>query len=57
MVALDIADRCVAAGFPYYGLEFRDLNDNLLADIHGISLATKRVEFEGRACELIIGSA
>lgn len=39
MVALGIADRCVAAGFPYDGLEFRDLNDNLLADIHGIPLA------------------
>lgn len=39
MVALGIADRCVAAGFPYDGLEFRDLNDNLIADLHGIRLA------------------
>lgn len=39
MAELGIADRCVAAGFPYDGVEFRDLNDNLLADIHGIPLA------------------
>lgn len=39
MVALGIADECVAAGFPYDGVEFRDLQGNLLADIHGIKLA------------------
>ncbi len=39
MVALGIGERCVAAGFPYDGLEFRDLHDNLLADFHGVPLA------------------
>jgi 2-polyprenyl-6-methoxyphenol hydroxylase-like FAD-dependent oxidoreductase len=39
MAALGIADQCVAAGFPYDGLEFRDLAGNLLADIHGMRLA------------------
>lgn len=39
MVALGIADRCIAAGFPYDGLEFRDLHDHLIADLHGIPLA------------------
>ena len=39
MAALGIAEQCVAAGFPYDGLEFRDLEGNLLADIHGIAVA------------------
>src|SRR5262245_3429850 len=39
MAALGIADKCVAAGFPYDGVVFRDLNENVLADIHGIPLA------------------
>lgn len=39
MAALGVAEQCVAAGFPYSGLEFRDLNGNLLADIHGIAVA------------------
>lgn len=39
MAALGIAEKCVAAGFPYDGLEFRDLAGNLLADIHGVKVA------------------
>jgi 2-polyprenyl-6-methoxyphenol hydroxylase-like FAD-dependent oxidoreductase len=39
MAALGVANQCVAAGFPYDGLEFRDLEGTLLADIHGIPLA------------------
>lgn len=39
MAALGVAEKCVAAGFPYDGLEFRDLDGNLLADIHGIAVA------------------
>jgi len=39
MAALGVAEKCVAAGFPYEGLEFRDLQGNLLADIHGIAVA------------------
>lgn len=39
MVALGIADQCVAAGFPYDGFEYRDIHGNLIADLHGIPLA------------------
>jgi 2-polyprenyl-6-methoxyphenol hydroxylase-like FAD-dependent oxidoreductase len=39
MAALGIAEKCVAAGFPYDGLEFRDLEGHLLADIHGVRVA------------------
>jgi 2-polyprenyl-6-methoxyphenol hydroxylase-like FAD-dependent oxidoreductase len=39
MAALGIAEKCVAVGFPYDGLEFRDLEGNLLADIHGVQVA------------------
>ena len=39
MAALGIAEKCVAVGFPYDGLEFRDLQGNLLADIHGVQVA------------------
>jgi 2-polyprenyl-6-methoxyphenol hydroxylase-like FAD-dependent oxidoreductase len=39
MAALGIAEKCVAVGFPYDGLEFRDLQGNLLADIHGVKIA------------------
>jgi 2-polyprenyl-6-methoxyphenol hydroxylase-like FAD-dependent oxidoreductase len=39
MAALGVAEKCVAVGFPYDGLEFRDLQGNLLADIHGAKVA------------------
>jgi 2-polyprenyl-6-methoxyphenol hydroxylase-like FAD-dependent oxidoreductase len=39
MVALGIADQCVAAGFAYDGLQFLDIHGNLLSHIHGIHLA------------------
>ena len=39
MVALGIADQCVAAGFAYDGLRFLDIHGNLLSHIHGIPLA------------------
>lgn len=39
MVALGIADQCIEAGFQYNGLLFRDLDNNVLADIQGIKLA------------------
>jgi 2-polyprenyl-6-methoxyphenol hydroxylase-like FAD-dependent oxidoreductase len=39
MVALGIADRCVAIGFPYEGLRFYDAQGNLLGDVPGTKLA------------------
>ncbi|MBL8266039.1 FAD-dependent oxidoreductase [Steroidobacter sp.] len=39
MHELGIADQAVAAGFPQFGLQFKDLHDNVLVDIPGIPLA------------------
>lgn len=39
MAALGVAEKCVEVGFPYDGLEFRDLHENLIADIHGVRIA------------------
>lgn len=39
MAALGIAERCIAAGFPYDGVEFRDLDGRVLVDIPGIQVA------------------
>ena len=39
MVALGIADECVAAGFPYQGVRFCDANGNVLGDQPGMKLA------------------
>lgn len=39
MAALGIAEKCVAAGFPYDGLEFRDLEGHVVAHMQGIKLA------------------
>lgn len=39
MVALGIVEKCIAAGFPYDGVVFRDLAGNVLMDIHGIPIA------------------
>lgn len=39
MAALGIAEKCIKAGFQYSGLLFRDLDDNVIADIPGIKLA------------------
>jgi 2-polyprenyl-6-methoxyphenol hydroxylase-like FAD-dependent oxidoreductase len=39
MVALGIADECVAAGFPYQGVRFCDANGNVLSDSPGVKLA------------------
>src|SRR6516165_7200600 len=39
MVALGIADDCVAAGFPYQGVRFCDANGNVMSDSPGVKLA------------------
>jgi 2-polyprenyl-6-methoxyphenol hydroxylase-like FAD-dependent oxidoreductase len=39
MVALGIADDCVAAGFPYQGVRFCDANGNVLSESPGVKLA------------------
>jgi len=39
MVALGIAEKCIAAGFPYGGIVFRDLAEHMLMDIPGIPVA------------------
>ena len=39
MVALGIADECVAAGFSYQGVRFCDANGNVISDSPGIKLA------------------
>lgn len=39
MHELGIADQAVAAGFPQFGLQFKDLHDHVLVDIPGIPLA------------------
>jgi 2-polyprenyl-6-methoxyphenol hydroxylase-like FAD-dependent oxidoreductase len=39
LAALGVVDQCLAAGFPYNGLEFRDIGGRLLADIPGIKIA------------------
>src|ERR1700730_2778398 len=39
MVALGIADRCVAAGFPYEGLRFCDVQGSVLGEVPGTKLA------------------
>jgi 2-polyprenyl-6-methoxyphenol hydroxylase-like FAD-dependent oxidoreductase len=42
MVALGVADDCVAAGFPYQGVRFCDANGNVLSDAPGVKLAGPR---------------
>jgi len=39
MVALGIADACVAAGFSYQGVRFCDANGNVITDSPGVKLA------------------
>jgi 2-polyprenyl-6-methoxyphenol hydroxylase-like FAD-dependent oxidoreductase len=39
MVELGIAEQCLAAGYSYDGLEFRNIHGHLIADIHGMRLA------------------
>jgi 2-polyprenyl-6-methoxyphenol hydroxylase-like FAD-dependent oxidoreductase len=39
MVALGVADDCVAAGFPYQGVRFCDANGNVMSDSPGVKLA------------------
>lgn len=39
MAALGIADQAIAAGFPYSGLSFQDLDGNVLKEIKGARLA------------------
>jgi 2-polyprenyl-6-methoxyphenol hydroxylase-like FAD-dependent oxidoreductase len=39
LAALGVVDQCLAVGFPYNGLEFRDIEGRLLADIPGIKIA------------------
>ena len=39
MVALGVADDCVAAGFPYQGVRFCDANGNVFNDAPGVRLA------------------
>jgi 2-polyprenyl-6-methoxyphenol hydroxylase-like FAD-dependent oxidoreductase len=39
LAALGVVDQCLAAGFPYNGLEFRNLEGQLLADIPGLKIA------------------
>jgi 2-polyprenyl-6-methoxyphenol hydroxylase-like FAD-dependent oxidoreductase len=42
MAALGIADQAIAAGFPYSGLSFQDLDGNVLREIKGVRLAGER---------------
>src|SRR5215469_1127074 len=39
MVALGIAEECIAAGFPYQGVRFCDANGNVMSDSPGVKLA------------------
>jgi 2-polyprenyl-6-methoxyphenol hydroxylase-like FAD-dependent oxidoreductase len=39
MVALGVADDCVAAGFPYQGVRFCDANGNIFSGAPGVELA------------------
>jgi 2-polyprenyl-6-methoxyphenol hydroxylase-like FAD-dependent oxidoreductase len=39
LAALGIAEHCIAAGFPYDGISFRDRKGKLLGEVHGLPVA------------------